>query len=167
MINQCLLIIVDLMDKEEQKVKRCDKSCSLFGRSPYHKFEILKKIAWPFRVIKDVILRAKYGFCPRDTWNLDTYLATVLQNSLIWFSKNHHGYPGTMTNEEYEEKLAQMIEYTKEYLADYDDYFAPDTRDTEDYEALMKYYREMRKKKEDSIDAGFKLLRELFETLWD
>ena len=163
MISQCLLIIVDLIDKEEQKVKGYDKSYSLFNRSPYCKFEILKKIAWPFRVIKEIILRAKYGFCPRDTWNLDTYLAIVLQNSLIWFSKNHHGYPGTMTNEEYEEKLAQMIEYTKEYLIDYID-LAPDT---EDSEILTKYYKEARKKREETLDAGFKLLRELFETLWD
>lgn len=163
MISQCLLIIVDLIDKEEQKVKGYDKSYSLFSRSPYCKFEILKKIAWPFRVIKEIILRAKYGFCPRDTWNLDTYLAIVLQNSLIWFSKNHHGYPGTMTNEEYEEKLAQMIEYTKEYLIDYID-LAPDT---EDNEILTKYYKEARKKREETLDAGFKLLRELFETLWD
>lgn len=163
MISQCLLIMVDLIDKEEQKVKGYDKSYSLFNRSPYCKFEILKKIAWPFRVIKEIILRAKYGFCPRDTWNLDTYLAIVLQNSLIWFSKNHHGYPGTMTNEEYEEKLAQMIEYTKEYLIDYID-LAPDT---EDNEILTKYYKEVRKKREETLDAGFKLLRELFETLWD
>lgn len=140
-----------------------DKSYSLFNRSPYCKFEILKKIMWPFRVLKEIILRAKYGFCPRDTWNLDTYLAIVLQNSLIWFSKNHHGYPGTMTNEEYEKKLAQMIEYTKEYLIDYID-LAPDT---EDNEILTKYYKEARKKREETLDAGFKLLRELFETLWD
>ena len=144
-------------------MKGYDKSYSLFNRSPYCKFEILKKIAWPFRVIKEIILRAKYGFCPRDTWNLDTYLAIVLQNSLIWFSKNRHGYPGTMTNEEYEEKLAQMIEYTKEYLIDYID-LAPDT---EDSEILTKYYKEARKKREEILDAGFKLLRELFETLWD
>ena len=163
MISQCLLIMVDLIDKEEQKVKGYDKSYSLFNRSPYCKFEILKKIAWPFRVIKEIILRAKYGFCPRDTWNLDTYLAIVLQNSLIWFSKNHHGYPGTMTNEEYEEKLAQMIEYIKEYLIDYID-LAPDT---EDSEILTKYYKEAGKKREETLDAGFKLLRELFETLWD
>ena len=144
-------------------MKGYDKSYSLFNRSPYCKFEILKKIAWPFRVIKEIILRAKYGFCPRDTWNLDTYLAIVLQNSLIWFSKNHHGYPDTMTNEEYEEKLAQMIEYIKEYLIDYID-LAPDT---EDSEILKKYYKEARKKREETLDAGFKLLRELFETLWD
>lgn len=144
-------------------MKGYDKSYSLFNRNPYCKFEILKKIAWPFRVTKEIILRAKYGFCPRDTWNLDTYLAIVLQNSLIWFSKNHHGYPGTMTNEEYEEKLAQMIEYTKEYLIDYID-LAPDT---EDNEILTKYYKEARKKREETLDAGFKLLRELFETLWD
>ena len=144
-------------------MKGYDKSYSLFNRSPYCKFEILKKIAWPFRVIKEIILRAKYGFCPRDTWNLDTYLAIVLQNSLIWFSKNHHGYPGTMTNEEYEEKLARMIEYTKEYLIDYID-LAPDT---EDSEILTTYYKEARKKREEILDAGFKLLRELFETLWD
>ena len=144
-------------------MKGYDKSYSLFNRSPYCKFEILKKIAWPFRVIKEIILRAKYGFCPRDTWNLDTYLAIVLQNSLIWFSKNHHGYPGTMTNEEYEEKLAQMIEYIKEYLIDYID-LAPDT---EDSEILTKYYKEAEKKREETLDAGFKLLRELFETLWD
>ena len=68
-----------------------------------------------------------------------------------------------MTNEEYEDKLAQMIEYTKEYLIDYVD-LAPDT---EDKEVLMKYYKEMRKKRDESIDAGFKLLRELFESLWD
>lgn len=144
-------------------MKGYDKSYSLFNRSPYCKFEILKKITWPFRVIKEIILRAKYGFCPRDTWNLDTYLAIVLQNSLIWFSKNHHGYPGTMTNEEYEKKLAQMIEYTKEYLIDYID-LAPDT---EDSEILTKYYKEAEKKREETLDAGFKLLRELFETLWD
>ena len=68
-----------------------------------------------------------------------------------------------MTNEEYEEKLAQMIEYTKEYLIDYID-LAPDT---EDSEILTKYYKEAGKKREETLDAGFKLLRELFETLWD
>ena len=68
-----------------------------------------------------------------------------------------------MTNEEYEEKLAQMIEYIKEYLIDYID-LAPDT---EDSEILKKYYKEARKKREETLDAGFKLLRELFETLWD
>ena len=59
--------------------------------------------------------------------------------------------------------LCDECQYIPEYLIDYID-FAPDT---EDNEILTKYYKEARKKREETLNAGFKLLRELFETLWD
>lgn len=38
--------------------------------------------------------RARYGWAPRDTWNLDHYLARVMAGSLRHLAETTHGAPG-------------------------------------------------------------------------
>ena len=37
--------------------------------------------------------RARYGWAPRDTWNLDVYLSRVMGHSLKHLAQNTHGSP--------------------------------------------------------------------------
>jgi hypothetical protein len=41
--------------------------------------------------IKSFYLRGKYGFSPKDTWDFDNYLATVISQGLKHFKKYYHG----------------------------------------------------------------------------
>ena len=46
-------------------------------------------IFWP----KNIIIRGLYGYTETDTYNFDTYLATIIVGGLKTFKKNKHAYP--------------------------------------------------------------------------
>ena len=54
--------------------------------------------------------RAKNGFSNEDTWDLNDYMASVIFHALVRFKKTTHGYPSTMTEEEWDTILGKMVE---------------------------------------------------------
>jgi hypothetical protein len=53
--------------------------------------------AYPYTICRDLYTfyhRARYGWSPRDTWNLNTYLDGVLAETLDHLADHAHGSPG-------------------------------------------------------------------------
>ncbi len=46
------------------------------------------------RDLKAFWQRGRHGWAPRDTWNLDSYLARVIGETLPYLAAHSHGYPG-------------------------------------------------------------------------
>ena len=57
------------------------------------------------------------GLKPRgvELWNLDTFLARFLANAVDEFRENQHGHPGTLTPDEWDAILAEMVEGFRAY----------------------------------------------------
>ena len=62
------------------------------------------------RVVKAFVQRGRHGVAERDCWNLDNYLCNVLKNGLQIYKKDTIGYPGFLTEEEWDNVIDRMIE---------------------------------------------------------
>ena len=50
-------------------------------------------ISYPFRKVYWFFLRGKNGWVPNDTWDLDSYLARVISESLKHLAETSNGWP--------------------------------------------------------------------------
>jgi len=110
------------------------------------KYAIKRKLEDVERFFRRNIFRITHGYNYEDCWNLDHAAAKWLLPRLRHMRKNHYGYPGMITNEEWEEILDKMI-LAFELIIEDDSW-----GDTE---------------KENAIDEGLDLFREYFRALWD
>lgn len=96
--------------------------------------------------------RGRRGWADRDTWNLDSYLARVISGSLGYFgSPEHlHGYPSSMTYEEWQQVIKEIAEGMDAHCALSDVYDA-----------------DARQPLEASRDLAFDHLKKHFGSLWD
>ena len=62
------------------------------------------------RILRHRRQRVKRGFSGYDAWNLDTFLAQVIADSMAWLRENGHGYPAEegMTEERWNEILTEI-----------------------------------------------------------
>lgn len=181
--------------KQKKHEKEYLQDISVFTSGHYRWWEIIKKIKYFFNTLKCARMRAKYGFCYRDTWNLDYYLATVIENSVRYLKHNHYGYPGTLNLEQdfsvegndcADEKWKNILEEIAEafhesmeenYTDDhYDDYFKlryedglaeDDPKVVEAREKWRKSIKEEEEYLEAQKERAFNLLKEWFFCLWD
>lgn len=157
------------------------KSDNLF--SPvYPKRRIFSNIKCYFKNLKYWIQRGRYGVSELDSWDLDSYLLTVIENGLILLKDAGNSHPMWCTYEEWQNKLSEMIKLsheahtdTYEYTLDaWDDYIDAQAKYGDDSEECKKY-RDIwleQEQKYDKLkaDSTHKLLRELdkyFYDLWD
>lgn len=63
-----------------------------------------------FRTIKYSWQRVTKGYCDWDTWDLDSYYADLIHNTLLHLRDNTHGYPGDMTEKEWHDWLTETAE---------------------------------------------------------
>ena len=71
---------------------------------------------WFFRTLKFSWQRAVRGFGDYDVWNLDCYLAILIEESLIHLADTAHGYPGIADNmESWQRALKNTAKYFHEY----------------------------------------------------
>ncbi len=87
---------------------------------------------WRRRTFKYFFQRGRRGWADNDVWNLDSYLAKVIYESLDNLANNLSGHPLNYTNELWEKKLKEVSQAFKDYY-EYDD-------------NLIKRYSELEKK---------------------
>lgn len=81
----------------------CDWIYYLFSGSFIFDIELcFKKIRWFFQ-------RAKRGWAECDMWGMYCYLGKVISGMLKELKENEVGYPAGMTEEEWDQKMRDMI----------------------------------------------------------
>lgn len=131
------------------------KTYSLFRLPDYKWYCVKKRVRSAWNSVKGIFWRARFGFCPMDTFDLDRFYATVFINTLNYFKAHLHSYPEEIGLDEYNKKLQEIINGFEMYL---DDSFHRDT---------LIGQKEMMEAGRKALDTSFKNLRELFEDLWD
>lgn len=100
--------------------------------------------------------RAMRGYSDSDVWNMFGWFITTVEPMLKDLLESHYGYPGDMTNEEFEDKLRELLKYI-------------DGMKEREYEEEMTVedIEEGYKMQCENKDKFFKLFSELFYALWD
>lgn len=137
-------------------------------KSWYKKKNIFKKIKLFFQGIKFKRQRIKYGWCEADTWNMDCWFISVVPPMLQYLRDNTHGYPGTMTAEEWNGILNRMIvlfnELDEEKCTQKNEY---DDCISENKGAWLNRYKEIGEYQEKCKNEAFELFSKYFFNLWD
>lgn len=125
--------------------------------------------------------RMTKGFANADTWDLNDYLAEVIYHALLRFKEVGHGYPGGMTEEEWNVVLDKMIAGFAAKIQLLDDFTYADhcwvKKETysEEDSPLTRSVGEFNQELYDAwrapLDAQWKegsaLFLEHFDSLWD
>lgn len=142
----------------------------------------------PRELWQDIIAffqRGKRGYAKKDTWALDSYLATVIKNSLIDLQRIKQGTPATYNpeigeydyNEERWEDILNKIIYTfhtQELINDDQYIYIPSDEWTyEKYFETIKMYKDaeyecvvMNLDDVERFEEGWNLFRKYFRALW-
>ena len=143
------------------------------------------------RRIKFYCQRAKRGFADEDLWSLDYFLAGVISKSIRELIKQKRGYPAEMTEEEYDGKLMKIVEGFEGYLKWEDNGLSilkfegePEDGSQNKFDDLIKdgalliekkeftkesieEYERVKEETFNKLSESFRLLEELFPSLWD
>ena len=123
-----------------------------------------------FRKIKYSIQRIKYGFCDWDTWDLDTYLSTMIPEALRKLARDTNGYPADFAIDDFEDEDAVMDKWRAELnkMADLIEEGGKSYAfSLDEYEGLSEEEcKKLSEKKRENLKEGFRLLSEHFEDLW-
>jgi hypothetical protein len=105
-----------------------------------------------YREIRWFFQRMLYGYSDEDLWNLDYFLADLIQRSLKSFKNDaNYSHPGSMTKEEWDAELDIMIKGFTDVQAYLDDCY-----DNDEEKAVLI----------ESFDKGMKSFHKNFFSLW-
>jgi len=118
---------------------------------------------------------------PWDTWSMDTTLARIIVPMLKQLKETQHGHPSSLTEEEWNEKLDEMIWAFEQKLTDWEYQYIiqqgeidwDSTEQYEDRRGIIRWTREhivdreKRNAHQNRMTNGFKLFGEWYEHLWD
>ena len=85
--------------------------------------------------------RFSRGWSDDETWNLDHSLAKIIAPRLRRFRELNNGHPGTMSEEEWEECLDEMV-WAFEYIADEGGNYVENTAQLERAERGLQLFAE-------------------------
>jgi hypothetical protein len=111
---------------------------------------------WHYRIsnipsdVKYFFQRGTRGYSDRDIWSLDWYLARVISETCKKLAHTTHGYPPSLTPEEWERILLEISNGFEEYLK---------LQDSDNYDNT-----EITKEK---LNKSLELLQKYFTDLWD
>lgn len=130
--------------------------------------------------------RATKGYCYRDIWNIDNWFFELFPVMLEDYKNVHCGHPCSLTSEEWNDIIQQMIDcfknadedtsdfinpYEEEYLNTLSINWESNTLDcSADEELKYNYYKYCNMKNaylEENLDKGFSLLNKYIRCLWD
>lgn len=133
---------------------------------------------------KEAKLRAKYGYCDGDMWNMNEWMCETFSEMLYELSNRAHGHPYDMSEQEWKQWLREMSERFNLLREDnwyktHKNHFAALLNQcrqtphlvTVDYDSVRKKYLE----EEEKINASymayarqtFLMLAKRFPDLWD
>ena len=128
----------------------------------------LRRISLFFQNIKFARQRVKYGWCDRDTWNMDMWFLAVIPPMLEHLKNNEHGYPAEMTEEEWHATLDRMIFLFHEAAKDEIDVKElNELYEKGDKQAWFEECKKFWKYREECKDEAFDLFKKWFRDLWD
>lgn len=151
-------------------------------KCPYRKKYILKNIRSILRSIKWGYQRIRYGISRYDSWDLDSYILTILENGLKFLKDAGNSHPCWCTYEEWQNKLTYMIKlselanrYEDEVTEQsFDKYLEVEKKFGLDSEECIKAKNEWLKDEESfeitKVNSRDKLLKEVSKyigDLWD
>ena len=133
-----------------------------------------------FQEISAARHRAVYGVSPRDCWDLDDYFLDVLENGLTIYKEETNGYPGHLTEEEWDNVLRYMIGLIREIRIDgtecpratriWDAYHDSEGMPKEDWNEFSNDWftavKEWDEHRQECVDMLFDLMKEYFFGLW-
>lgn len=150
---------------------------------PHRKSYYLKK-PWEFGIqlwsnVKNTYMRARYGWCPMDVWNWDSWFINVAPAMFRYLANNGCGYPGDMTPDKWKQWLLDMAfmleecseekyEVKNEYYGAYVRSF--DMEENERKEIAAKYLgrdKELAFEADKRLKEFFVRLSERFWDMWD
>lgn len=157
---------------------------NVFKKSPYPWYCFISRIKHFIGNIRCAKERMTRGFSYRDLWSLDIFYATLFEESLKEFNKVRNGYPGNMTDEDWEKYLTEMsnhfrncLEVNEIYPNQYwEEYYhnvyglGEDGNSEKNKQLFEKFYqktREIDKILESEKNIAFDMMKEKFFSLWD
>ena len=157
---------------------------SVFEKAPYRWYEVFNRVRWFFRSINCAWERATKGYCYRDLWDLDTFYAKLLEDSIREFNKTRQGYPGDMSDEEWGKYLNEIadhfhncLESNEVYSNSYWNEYYHNVWELEENENIpknielrnkwWKRVQEIDKTLEFEKNKAFDMMKERFFSLWD
>ena len=109
---------------------------------------------------------------PYDTWSMDCTLAMIIHPMLVQLKATTHGYPGSLTEERWNEILDEMIWAFEQKCRDHweDDYYGDYVEDQKNGSMVGSFKwidHEGMKTHQERMTNGFKLFGKYYENLWD
>lgn len=124
----------------------------------------------------------------KDMWNLDITLLVIIRDFLKKFKRQKNGHPAYLTEEEYDNKIKQIIDYfdyaiyNEEYIPKKYNRFEKEfsylfveidnityLKDQKEEGTLYKVFMESDKIgciQREAVKKGFEILSEIFSSLW-
>lgn len=134
----------------------------------YKKEKLLRKITLFFQDIKFARQRIKYGWCDRDTWDIDMWFLAVIPPMLEHLKNINHGYPAEMTEEEWHAILDRMIFLFHEAAKDEIDVKElNELYEKGDKQAWFEGCQKFWKYQDECKNEAFDLFKKWFRDLWD
>jgi hypothetical protein len=104
-----------------------------------------------------------------DTWSMDDTLAPIILPMLKQLQETKHGYPGNLTEQEWDDILDEMIWAFEEKCKDdwQDQYYGPHIPNDGGIGNFEWIDRDGLEKHQERMSNGFRLFGKYYENLWD
>lgn len=143
-----------------------NENALLIGIYKWNFRNFFRNIKQIFENIKQVKQRIKYGICNYDCFDLDSYLANVMQKGFLTLSNQAHGWPEKYeTYEDWVKQLKDLAELCNHLRTDD---VIEENPEANSYEVdLRKLYKDAEEEATIAREVLFDWLKENFECLWD
>ena len=122
--------------------------------------------------------KVKVRIDPWDTWGMDHTLAHIIHPMLVQLKATNHGYPGDLSEQEWDHIMDEMIwafeqKLRDDWEGDYYEYREMGPEESKDHPEslfglkLVWEDREGQKAHQERMTNGFKLFGKYYENLWD
>lgn len=138
----------------------------------------------PYR-LRDCYWRIRYGWCPTDCWDMETWLLTTLPNMLRYLTQHHWAYKSYEEPESYDGEhndkweaflwglSDKLIECREDYWENQNEFIQTFYKEFEKDKKVKldpRYFeraRELEAERQKHMSATFKELGENLTSLWD
>lgn len=110
--------------------------------------------------------RARYGWAPRDTWSLNTYLNNTFAGTLHHLAEHTHSCPHEYCDETAPDNHCHRWESTlRRWAAAFSE--CPDDVDIYDREQNYRQHNAEETRRRENIHTALKEIEPLWDSLWD
>lgn len=143
----------------------------VFSKTTYYCRNPMRKIKYFFRDIKYSYQRIRYGWCDRDTWDIDYWFLSVIPPMLQHLRDNKHGYPSDMEEDEWDHILETMIlmftEANEDRCSKKNEYELKSRASEEERKIFLDKALEVLEYRNKCKNKGFEFFSKYFWNLWD